>query len=67
MGSSFLVGIVGDGFTLVAADTQQARSVIMMKKDLDKMVKLSSSTIMLLGGEGACSRMWWPSRTSPVP
>lgn len=28
----FLVGIVGDGFTLVASDCGQARSIVMMKK-----------------------------------
>lgn len=55
-GSDFLVGMVGDGFTLVAADTQQSRSVVMMKTNLDKMITLSSKTVMLLGGEvGDCT------------
>ena len=55
-GMDFLVGMVGDGFTLVAADTQQARSVVMMKDNMDKMLPLTDSTLMLLAGEvGDCS------------
>lgn len=47
--------MVGEGFTLVAADTHQARSVVMMKDNLDKMVKISSKSILLLAGEGKLS------------
>lgn len=30
----FLIGIVGKGFVLVAADTAQARSIVMMKEGI---------------------------------
>jgi len=41
---------------LVAADTAQIRSVVRMKSDLDKTMKLTDKTMMLLAGSvGACS------------
>lgn len=52
----FLCGMVGDGFVLLASDSHQARSVVQMKFDLDKMIQLSSKVGMLMSGPvGDCS------------
>lgn len=47
----FLIGIVGKDFTLMAADCSQARSIVVMKKDMDKSVTISDNTLMLTSGE----------------
>lgn len=47
----FLVGLKGDGFTLVASDMNAGRSVFVFKHDQDKMFKLSEKIVMLCAGE----------------
>eukprot|EP00051_Salpingoeca_urceolata_P027385 m.481269 g.481269 ORF g.481269 m.481269 type:complete len:194 (+) comp22111_c0_seq1:270-851(+) len=47
----FIIGLVGDGFVLVAADTAQARSVVVMKRDLDKMIPITDRVLMLTAGD----------------
>lgn len=46
-----LIGIVGDGFTVIAADTSNARSVLRFKSDADKIMELDSHKIMGFGGD----------------
>ena len=45
------LALVGDGYTLVAADHNAARSIICFKKDEDKVTVLDSHKIM--GSSGA--------------
>ena len=40
------LALVGDGYTLVAADRNAARSIICFKKDEDKVTVLDSHKIM---------------------
>eukprot|EP00794_Sanderia_malayensis_P004610 gene4610-5216_t len=47
----FLVGMVGDGFVLLAADRNGGRGIVRMKDDQEKMFKLNSTTLMLVSGE----------------
>jgi len=47
----FLIGIVGKDFTLMAADCSQARSIVVMKKDMDKSKDISENCLMLASGE----------------
>ncbi|KAK1153123.1 proteasome subunit beta type-2 [Acipenser oxyrinchus oxyrinchus] len=47
----YLIGIQGQDFVLVAADTIAANSIIQMKHDHDKMFKLSEKILMLCVGE----------------
>eukprot|EP01134_Creolimax_fragrantissima_P004992 CFRG4992T1 len=52
----YLLGIVGDGFTLVAADKTAARSIMVLRQDYDKMHYLNDHTIMLSAGPiGDCT------------
>jgi 20S proteasome alpha/beta subunit len=44
-------GITGKGYTLVAADTTSARSIVKMKVDEDKIKELSSHLLMAYSGE----------------
>ncbi|KAI8994688.1 nucleophile aminohydrolase [Pilobolus umbonatus] len=46
-----LFGITGKGFTLIAADTIAARSIVVMKGTEDKSRKLNSQTVMVYSGE----------------
>eukprot|EP00048_Salpingoeca_helianthica_P022608 m.19300 g.19300 ORF g.19300 m.19300 type:complete len:195 (-) comp7554_c0_seq1:43-627(-) len=46
----FSVAIVGEGFVLLAADSAQARSIVVMKQNMDKMVQLSSKLVMTASG-----------------
>lgn len=46
-----LIGIKGSDYVLVASDTIAARSIIALKKDNDKMFKLSKKLMMLVTGE----------------
>ena len=48
------LALVGDGYTLVAADRNAARSIICFKKDEDKVTVLDSHKIM--GSSGAWRR-----------
>ena len=45
------LALVGDGYTLVAADRNAARSIICFKKDEDKVTVLDGHKIM--GSSGA--------------
>ena len=54
------LALVGDGYTLVAADRNAARSIICFKKDEDKVTVLDSHKIM--GSSGAIRRPAVPSR-----
>jgi|ERR1711973_159318 len=47
----FLIGIQGNGFILVASDSNSGRSIVRMKDDYDKMFKLSDKLLMLVSGE----------------
>ncbi|XP_067928758.1 proteasome subunit beta type-2-like [Watersipora subatra] len=50
-----LIGIQCNGFVMIAADTNIARSIVRMKNDHDKMVPLSDNVMMLTSGEaGDC-------------
>lgn len=44
-------GITGKGYTLLAADTTAARSIVKMKIDEDKIKELSSHLLMAYSGE----------------
>lgn len=46
-----LFGITGAGFTLLAADTISARSIVVMKGTEDKSRQLNAHTVMLYTGE----------------
>ncbi|RCH89483.1 Proteasome subunit beta type-4 [Rhizopus stolonifer] len=46
-----LFGITGNGFTLLAADTVSARSIVVMKGTEDKSRELNAHTVMLYTGE----------------
>lgn len=46
-----LFGITGNGFTLLAADTISARSIVVMKGTEDKSRELNAHTVMLYTGE----------------
>eukprot|EP01135_Chromosphaera_perkinsii_P002163 Nk52_evm97s217 gene=Nk52_evmTU97s217 len=47
----FLVGIVGDGFTLVAADMNTAHSILKMKSDTVKTHEMTDRFLMLCAGD----------------
>ncbi|ESO11681.1 hypothetical protein HELRODRAFT_166696 [Helobdella robusta] len=48
-----LVGIKGKDFVLLATDSLMARSIVAMKKDQDKTIKLSDNLLMsVCGGDG---------------
>ena len=46
-----VIGIVGKDFVLVASDTCQAHSIVVMKQDDDKMFKINQRGAMLVTGE----------------
>ncbi|KAH0631125.1 hypothetical protein JD844_005257 [Phrynosoma platyrhinos] len=47
----YLLGIQGPDFVLVAADTVAANSIVHMKRDHDKMFKMSEKILLLCVGE----------------
>uniref|UniRef100_A0A803SUU2 Proteasome subunit beta n=1 Tax=Anolis carolinensis TaxID=28377 RepID=A0A803SUU2_ANOCA len=47
----YLLGIQGPDFVLVAADTVAASSIVHMKRDHDKMFKMSEKILLLCVGE----------------
>ena len=49
------LALVGDGYTLVAADRNAARSIICFKKDENKVTVLDSHKIMGSSGARAAS------------
>jgi 20S proteasome subunit beta 4 len=46
-----VIGITGKDFVILASDTNQAHSIVVMKHDDDKMVKLNERSAMLVTGE----------------
>lgn len=46
-----LIGIQGADFTIIASDTNAARSIVTMKKDHDKMYSLSDKILMGVVGD----------------
>ncbi|XP_017468117.1 PREDICTED: probable proteasome subunit beta type-2 [Rhagoletis zephyria] len=46
-----ILGIRGDDFAIVAADTTQARSIVVMKEDENKIHKISNSVVFATMGE----------------
>ncbi|EME31735.1 20S core proteasome subunit beta 4 [Galdieria sulphuraria] len=46
-----VIALVGKDFVLSAADTSNARSVIVMKDDVDKIMELDSHKTLAMGGE----------------
>lgn len=46
-----VIGIVGKDFVLVASDTNQVHSIVVMKQDDDKMYKINSRGAMLVTGD----------------
>ncbi|CAF0853785.1 unnamed protein product [Brachionus calyciflorus] len=46
-----VIGIVGKDFILVASDTNQAHSIVIMKQDDDKLFKINPRGAMLVTGE----------------
>jgi len=47
------IGVVGKDFVLLAADCSQARSILKMKGDLDKIFQIDSHKLFALTGEAA--------------
>jgi len=47
----FSIAFQGDGFVLIAADTAAAHSIVMFKKDHDKIIKLGDKTVMSVTGD----------------
>jgi len=47
----YLLGIKFNDFVMLAADTTAAHSIIVMKKDEDKMFRLSNKLLMAISGE----------------
>lgn len=43
-------GLIGNGFTLLAADANAGRSIIVYKRDMDKITELDSHKIMAYAG-----------------
>jgi hypothetical protein len=43
--SDTLIGIVGDGFTLIAADQNAARSIVVFKSDEVRFARVSLSCV----------------------
>ncbi|KAG5193149.1 nucleophile aminohydrolase [Tribonema minus] len=48
-----LFGVAGDGFVVLAADAQVARSILLYQNDLDKIKELDSHKMMALAGPQA--------------
>jgi len=48
--SDSLIGITGNGFVLLAADTAQARSVLVLKTNEDKIMEMEKKK--MVGGSG---------------
>lgn len=46
-----IIGITGKDFVLVAADTNQAHSIVVMKQDDDKMFKINQRGVMAVTGD----------------
>eukprot|EP00038_Savillea_parva_P007046 m.167522 g.167522 ORF g.167522 m.167522 type:complete len:199 (+) comp12838_c0_seq1:76-672(+) len=46
----FLIGIQGKDFVLMASDCSQARSIVVMKRDMDKSIEIAPNTLMLTSG-----------------
>ena len=46
-----IIGITGKDFVLVASDTNQAHSIVVMKNDDDKLFKINQHCVMLATGE----------------
>jgi 20S proteasome subunit beta 4 len=46
-----IIGLVGDGYVLVAADRKVAHSIIAVKHDEDKILALDSHKLLACGGE----------------
>mmetsp|Transcript_998 Transcript_998/g.2132 ORF Transcript_998/g.2132 Transcript_998/m.2132 type:complete len:193 (-) Transcript_998:1125-1703(-) len=46
-----LISITGDGFILSAADTTSARSIVVMKHDLDKIVAIDNNKMISIAGD----------------
>lgn len=44
-------GITGKGYTIIASDSNAARSIVKMKSDLDKQKVLSDHLVMTFSGE----------------
>jgi len=47
-----LIGLKGKDFVLLAADTTAGRSIVVFKKDQNKMYELSSKLLMAVVGDG---------------
>jgi len=45
-----LIGLVGDGYTLIAADASAARSIMVFKTNEDKIMQLDSHKLMAAAG-----------------
>eukprot|EP01125_Pyxidicula_operculata_P007456 TRINITY_DN2536_c0_g1_i1.p1 TRINITY_DN2536_c0_g1~~TRINITY_DN2536_c0_g1_i1.p1 ORF type:complete len:106 (-),score=13.94 TRINITY_DN2536_c0_g1_i1:100-417(-) len=45
------IGFVGKDYVLLLTDTSQARSILKMKGDLDKVMHIDSHKLFALGGE----------------
>lgn len=46
-----LFGLVGDGFTLLVADTSAARSIVVNKTEEDKIMILDSHKLLATSGQ----------------
>ena len=47
-----LIGMVGKDFVLLASDTSATQSIIVLKKDEDKVVKIGETAAMAIVGPG---------------
>mmetsp|Transcript_21672 Transcript_21672/g.37317 ORF Transcript_21672/g.37317 Transcript_21672/m.37317 type:complete len:200 (+) Transcript_21672:109-708(+) len=46
-----IISLVGDGFVLSAADTTNARSIVVMKENMDKIMELDKHRLLCMAGE----------------
>ena len=46
-----IIALTGDGFTMCAADTSNARSIVVMKDDVDKIMELDKHRLLCMAGE----------------
>ncbi|KAI3379012.1 hypothetical protein SNEBB_008831 [Seison nebaliae] len=50
-----LIGLTGRDFVIIAADAMSARSVVVMKKNLSKMLRVSDKLVLATSGEAGDS------------
>lgn len=54
-GQDALIAFVGDGYTMVCADQNAGRSIMVFQKEEDKIMELDTHKLLALGGDPADS------------